>query len=269
MKRLLFLLMMSVIGSLQAQQRFEGLVEPERDVLIAPSVNGRVAKVHAGEGTPVREGEAILSLDDRIEALEVKRRTLVLEDKAELEAAAHRRDLLREDLESTRRLFETTASVSRDELTRKEVETLLSEVEVGRLEQAERREQAELDIAKERMSQYHILSPFDGIIAEMTVDEGESVQSGQPVLRLVDTSAAYLVLNLPADVASDLQLDQPVTLQFRQEPPKQIRGKVAFVAPVIDPASGLRKVKFWFSNQDLKIEPGRSGFWVRGDRTGE
>lgn len=250
------------ISMLNAQTRYEGLVEPIRDVLMGPPVAGRLESIIAGEGETVKEGETILKLESRIEALEVQRRKLVLDDTSELEASKHRRDLLMEDVESTRKLFESTASISRDELARKEVEAILSEVEVGRLEKAERREEAELAIAKERLEQYRIVAPFDGIVAEMSVDEGESVQAGQPVLRLVDVSSAYLVLNLPAEIVGSMEVGKKVFINFKHESDLNKSGEIAFISPVIDPASGLRKVKIFFKNETPQIEPGRIGYWV-------
>jgi RND family efflux transporter MFP subunit len=258
----LFSLMLSLLG-LQAQETYEGLVEPVRDVLMGPPVAGRVEKLHAGEGDSAKTGDILLRMDATIERLEVQRRQLMLDDKAELEAAKYRRDLLKDDLESTRKLFESTASVSRDELARKTVEAMLSEVEYGRLEQAERREEAELAIAKERLAQYSIAAPFDGVLAELSVDEGESVQAGQPVLRFVDISSAYLVLNLPSELAASLNEGEKVDLNFDRSNQLHKQGEVTFISPVIDPASGLRKVKMLFKNDPPRIEPGRIGSWMK------
>jgi len=267
--RFLGVILCWVVGTAGAQDRFEGLVEPVRDVLMGPPVSGRVSDLHVGEGAAVQQGDPILSLEDDIEALEVRRRQLVLDDRSELLAARQRRDLLKKDLDSTRSLFETTASVSREELDRKEVEYSLSVVEVGRAEQAERREEAELEIAKARMSQYHIHAPFSGVLAQVSVDAGESVQAGQPVLRLVDVSEAYLVLNIPAEVAQNLSVGEEGSLSFGPEAEDNVTGTVSFISPVIDPASGLRQVKFLFSNTGPQVEPGRVGFWLRGGASNE
>lgn len=248
---------------ISAQTSYEGLVEPVRDVLMGPPISGRVETIETAEGMTVKAGTMILQMESQIESLEVERRQLVLDDTSELDASQYRRDLLKEDLESTQKLFESTASISRDELARKEVEAILSEVEVGRLKKAERREVAELAIAKERLKQYRIVAPFDGIVAEMSVDEGESVQAGQPVLRLVDVSSAYLVLNLPAEVAGELQKGQKVLLNFDRTAEVRKSAEVSFVSPVIDPASGLRKVKMLFVNNAPQVEPGRIGHWMK------
>jgi len=247
----------------------DGLVEPFRDVFMGPNVGGRVAVLHAGEGDSVEKGKPLLFLDDRIERLELERRRMMRNDESELKAARERAKLLKEDLQATKDVFETTASISREELRRKVVEALLAEIEVGRLEQAEEREQAELDMARARLDQNHIIAPFSGILAEIRVDEGESVQGGEAVLRFVDVSEAYLVLNLPADLVSGLKRGEQVTLQFGSKRDIVKSGKVAFISPVVDPASGLRRVKMHFINDAPQVEPGRVGYWVRKDMPNE
>jgi multidrug efflux pump subunit AcrA (membrane-fusion protein) len=84
---------------------------------------------------------------------------------------------------------------------------------------------------------------------------------------LVDLSRAYLILNLPADLVADLQPGQSVTLQFGPERNLQKPGTVDFISPVVDPASGLRKVKMLFVNDPPRVEPGRVGFWITGENT--
>ena len=38
-----------------------------------------------------------------------------------------------------------------------------------------------------------------------------------------------------------------------------LTGKVVFLSPVVDPASGLQKVKLLFDNADGKVRPGLAG----------
>jgi multidrug efflux pump subunit AcrA (membrane-fusion protein) len=40
------------------------------------------------------------------------------------------------------------------------------------------------------------------------------------------------------------------------------KGTVAFVSPIVDPASGLLEVKAAFNNQDGAVRPGIEGFML-------
>ncbi len=259
----LSLLVLSGWAHGRAPVSYHGLVEPERDVLLSPAVAGRIAVLHHREGDRVEEGALLMELDSKVEKLEVARRKTVLEDMTELNASRQREALLKEELESTRALAERTGSVSREELNRKELEAVLAGLEVSRLEQAKIREEIELNIARERLALQRILAPFAGIIAQLPQDEGESVQPNQPVLRLIADDHANLMVNVPARIARRLNIGDPVRLRFHLEDEVEKEGKVDFVSPVVDPASGLRKVRLRFDNREApRVEPGVSGEWM-------
>jgi multidrug efflux pump subunit AcrA (membrane-fusion protein) len=88
------------------------------------------------------------------------------------------------------------------------------------------------------------------------------VQPNQPVLRLVDDDKAFLVINLPAERARALRVGDAVRLRFLLAETVDREGSVAFISPVVDPSSGLRKVKLLFLNANPRIEPGVSGQWL-------
>ncbi len=259
-----YLLMAAASGLVYAQTEFSGLVEPFRDVLLSPAVQGRIAKLPFNEGDRVEEGDLLLELDARVEELEVQRRKAIFEDDSELLAARERLSLLQEELESTRDLAERTGSVSREELNRKQLETVLAQLEITRLEQTRERQRIELEMAGERLKQQRITTPFSGVLAQMPLDVGESVQPNQPAMRLVDDEQAFLVVNIPAERARSLELGQfaPAPLYWRTG---WKTGEVAFMSPVVDPASGLRHGEMRFENRDPKVEPGIAGHWIDGD----
>jgi multidrug efflux pump subunit AcrA (membrane-fusion protein) len=60
-----------------------------------------------------------------------------------------------------------------------------------------------------------------------------------------------------------LKKGQSVTMRIRtgsESITKQ--GIIAFVSPVVDPASGLLEVKAAFKNQDRSVRPGVEGFLI-------
>jgi len=260
--KLLFCCALVLLSPLRAERVVQGLVEPYRDVLLSAAIPGRIASLPVREGDRVAEGAVLLRLESRVEELEVERRRSIYENQTELQAAREREALLKEELESTRALAERTGSVSRDELNRKQLETVLAGLEVARLDQSRERERIELEMAQERLALQHIIAPFAGVVAQLPLDEGESVQANQPSIRLVDDAKAYLVVNIPAEQARALRIGQPVSLRFPLAEPLEKTGTVDFLSPVVDPASGLRRVRLLFVNDEPSVEPGVSGQWI-------
>ena len=57
-----------------------------------------------------------------------------------------------------------------------------------------------------------------------------------------------------------LKLNQEVTIEVDTgEAQVKLPGKIIFLSPVVDPASGLLKVKVLFHNAEGRIRPGLSG----------
>jgi len=258
----MFVCALYLLSLCRAERLVQGLVEPYRDVLLSAAVPGRIASLPFREGDRVEEGAVLLLLESRVEELEVERRRSIFENQTELQAARERETLLREELESTRALAERTGSVSRDELNRKQLETVLAGLEVARLELTRERERIEMEMARERLAQQRVTAPFAGVVAQLPLDEGESVQANQPSIRLVDDAQAFLVVNIPAEQARRLRVGQPVSLRFPLAEMLEKTGKVDFLSPVVDPASGLRRVRLLFENAEPKVEPGVSGQWI-------
>ena len=237
-----------------------GITEPYRDATLSATVAGTLAAICKKEGERVSAGEVILELAKDLESLEVERRRLVAESKVELEAARRRAEQLRQELAATRSLYDSTRSVSREELQQKELETQLAESELERQSIAEARESIELRIAEAQLQQRSISSPFNGLIAEIVPEIGEACYPQQPLVRVVDVSRCRLIVHLEAAAASDLEAGKPAQLRFEGlRPPNLVRGVVEYVSPVVDPASGLVEVKVLFDNPGGRIRPGLSG----------
>ncbi len=72
-----------------------GLTEPVGDVTLSLEVGGRIAQIFFKEGEHVPKGSCILELNKKYEELEVKRRKLIWESKAEVHSASERAKTLK------------------------------------------------------------------------------------------------------------------------------------------------------------------------------
>ena len=242
---------------------FSGITEPIKDVTLSTTVVGTISAIFVKEGMTVKKGETILELDKRLETFEVQRRKLIWEGKAEVAAAGVRVTTLKSLLESTRELFKSTGSVSREELEKMELDYELAAAEKKRLETAEERERIEFEMAREALNRLNLISPFDGTVIKLFLDEGETCQENQPLAHVVDTSKGLFVCNIEEWIGRTLKTGQTVDLKIRAGSVSMAKtGTIVFVSPVVDPASGLLEVKTEFDNQDGSIRPGVSGFLI-------
>ncbi|MDA7916512.1 biotin/lipoyl-binding protein [Verrucomicrobia bacterium] len=180
-----------------------GITEPFQDIIVGTSVAGTIAKVLVEEGDVVKEEQLIIELEMSLQEFDLRRRKLIWDSKAELDSAKLEEETLKQDLAATRELFEKTDSVSKDELSRKELEYNKAVAERLRLDIAEEREKIEYDIALDALGLRQIRSPLNGVVVLLTRDVGESCSAQDSLLRIVDASKCYFTSNVDARHGQD------------------------------------------------------------------
>jgi RND family efflux transporter MFP subunit len=237
-----------------------GITEPYRDAILSATVNERVSAIVCREGEFVRAGTVILELEREEETLEVDRRRLIAQSKAEVTAARQRLETLRLDLEATKQLYESTRSVSLEELLQKELECKLAEAELEGLRIAEEREEIEYRIAKVQLEKRLIRAPFDGVIVKIHPEVGENCSPQDPLVRIADITRCRLIVHLDTSVSRQVKEQMSVRIRIdRLGNPNILPGTVEYLSPVVDPSSGLREVKVLFDNEDGHVNPGMTG----------
>lgn len=250
----------AVCLSANAQTTVSGVTEPFQDVILSAPAAGTVEKRLVKEGEPIKAGQVLIELKKRQEELEVKRRKVIADSKAELEGAEARVKTSKADLESTRKLFAATKSISKDDLDKKELEYQLSVAEAERLKVAEEREVLEAEMAVQLLKDRSITSPLTGYAVEIFRDVGEDCKAQEPLMRVVDTRQFYFVANVDAKAGYNLKNGDAVQLQIEAGSKMvPVTGKVSFVSPVVDAASGLLTVKVLCENANGQIKPGVAG----------
>lgn len=221
-------------GAHAATPSSPGITEPIADVVLSASVPGIIGAWNFKEGDFVKANDAIVELDRRLEELEVERR------KALLESRQSERDALK-TLSS-----KSSISVKKEDLEKAETDYRIAH--------------SEYEMAVEQLRKRSVVTPCAGTIVEIGRDVGESCQAYQPLIRVVDTRQCYFVSNVEAKLAGQLQSGQTVKIQLDTAPsPTLVEGKITYLAAVVDPASGLQKVKVQFDNTAGRIRPGIAG----------
>lgn len=234
-----------------------GLILPYREAVLSAQLVGRVAQIHFKDGDAVRENEIILELDKRAEEIEAERRKIVWEVKAELQSSEARVKTLKRDYESTKSVEEKTKSVSKDELAKKALELRIAELELDQITHREEIEKLEYEFAVEQVRRREIRAPHGGQIVEIVPKVGEVCEPRQPLVRFVDASKCYFVGNLDSASGVELKVSQRMSITVSTGTGSiPVEGVVEFVAPVIDAATGLRRVKLIIENSDGRVTPG-------------
>ena len=253
------ILALSVASSPAATVSVPGLTEPVFDVTVSSSVAGKLDSQTVKLGDFVKKDQVLIVMRKAVEELDVKRKKLIWESKAELEAAEANVTLKKNDYETTAKLLETTKSVSKEDVAIKKLEYVQAVAQRDSLAIIEEREQLDYELAQEGLNMRIIRSPLDGYVVERFFEVGEDCRSQEPLLRIVDTRKAFFVTNMEARLGFQLKVGQTVEIEADAgKTAEKLSGKVTYVAPVVDPGSGLLKVKALFENADGRVKPGVS-----------
>ncbi|MCB1120109.1 MAG: efflux RND transporter periplasmic adaptor subunit [Verrucomicrobiae bacterium] len=234
-----------------------GLVEPVWEAVLASTVLGRVESIEVKESEKVKADEVLITFERRFEELDANRRQIVSESTVELELARAKLEVLQSQYESTLKLFNNTGTVSKEELDQAKLDFSLAQAEASQLEQREKIEKLDWQLAREQVAQREIRTPRAGTVVEVFPEVGEVCEPRQPVVRVVDASTVKIDLDVDALLTGQVSAGDDLPI-FIEAPGEDIRvtGKVEYISPVVDGASGLRRIRITIPNLTGTILPG-------------
>lgn len=224
------LLATCLLSSLSAATvHLDGLVLPFREVVVSSPVQSTLTALPLKEGDTVKAGDTLAKLYSRIEELDMLRAKAALEKKEF-------------DNKSAANLF-ADKIISEDEALKNKIE-----LDLARLQYEQ---------AAELFHQRTVTAPISGLIVERNREIGETVTASQPLFRLVDISRLYVQFYVRAEDAGGLQTGQSIDIRCKVVSPTRVfPGKVDFIDPRVDAASGLLRVKILLDNPDAALKPG-------------
>lgn len=253
-------LVLAIVPATASRYSFEGMTEPIAQAVVSATVQGRIDSILVPEGTFVSKGQVIITLEKEEEALNEAMTKLVAESKADLLSTQKKFQTFEKDYKAVKTLFETSNSVSEEQVWEKELNYKLAEAEHQKQQMIEEKEILEYRMASVQLAKRVIRAPFDGVIVKVHKNRSESVQALEPLFEIVDVRKCRMVVYILAPEAQGLKKGMELTLELDGAKAGRTRkGKVDFVSPVVDRSSMLRTVKILFDNTDGSIEPGVTG----------
>ena len=206
----------------------DGIMLPRHRVNLSIAVEARLRELYVEEGQKVKRGDALGILYTEAEELDASRAA------AQLKKA----DFL---FKSKTRLKETKSLA--------EVEMLVAEVD---LELAK----IELDRAHAILRDKTLAAPWDGTVLRVLKSAGETVNRGEKVIEIIDYSTIYVDVYLDAKYHAAVKPGQRAKVAGEAIGREPVVATVRMVDPVIEPGSGLCRVRLQMANADLRIPTG-------------
>lgn len=209
-----------------------GTVSAIQGADLTTEVSGIVEKIYFDNGSRVKAGDLIISLDTETDEAEVKT----------LKAAQRLAELERDRVE---KLWKSK-SVSKAEYDQRQ----------SQLEQA----QAQVAAGISRMRQKQLRAPHDGLLGIRRVNIGQYINAGDPMINLQSLDAVFVDFTLPEQRFRDVHVGMAVTAQMDALGDGDYHGKITAIEPVIDINTRNFKVQATFANPNQLL---RSGMFAR------
>ena len=223
---------------------------------IAPRTGGRLLSVHVQLGDAVRRGQVLAKVEDR-EIVEQVRAAEASQEVAKATIRQREADLKVAELnfERSKNLFsrQLLAKQALDDAESRYMAAVAQfDLSKAQLNQNEARLQ-ELRINLQHTS---VTSPVDGFVGKRSVDPGAMVNTNTAIASVVDISRLKMVVNV---VERDLRMvtaGDVGIVEVDAYPGEKFSGRIARVAPVLDPATRTASIEIEIPNPGYRLKPG-------------
>lgn len=220
-----------------------GTVRSTLTSIVASRVMGTVTSLPVREGDFVKQGQLLLTLDDRDTAQRLQAANMSVE-------AAKQSQALAEKTWQRYKKLHAEDVVSQQEMDRIDTQKKLADAEYNRVK-------AMADEAKTYMSFTKVTAPVSGRITEKRIEAGSMATPGLPLLVVEGGGSSYIEVSIDAGVGPAVKTGMPVEAEV-DTIPGLLAGIIKEVFPAVDPASRTFTAKIGFTNANP-----RSGLFAR------
>ena len=184
---------------------------------ITQTIDGTPIKVNAAEGMHVKQGDSLVEFDRNDAQRALDVANVQIQD-------AHAR-----------------SQISSIAAGAKEA-SILAEIAKGK--------------AQEDLAKTTVLAPIDGIVSVSNAKPGQLVTKGTQLLTIVDTSKLAMEGRIAEEDLGRIHVGQKITMIAGAYPHEHFNGDITFIAPTVDPTTGICAVKASVKGNTDNLKPG-------------
>ncbi|MCH7590567.1 efflux RND transporter periplasmic adaptor subunit [PVC group bacterium] len=208
----------SLVGSMIANESVE----------IKSEIDGTIEQINFKEGQFVQETRVLFWINQK------KLQAILAQAQANLKLA-----------QTTAKRYK--ALVESKAVSQQEYDQAIATLEVNR---------ATVDLSKEQLGDATIKAPFEGVMGERLVSEGQFITKGTSLGFLVSQNPMKVEFNLPERFLGKIKISQDIKIHVAAYPDEYFSGVVYFIAPRIDEQTRTVLVKATVPNPEGKLRTG-------------
>lgn len=239
------------------QVALTGIMDAQEKSNLSAQLPGMVIAVRAKEGSFVKKGDTIISLDkkDLLNQLEQAKAGLA-NSQAQAEQARFNYENAENDYTRFQELFKSGA------IPQQQMEqiTLKRDIAKSQYETAQgaalKAAQANINAINLNIAKTDINSPINGFLVTLNVSVGDTIGPGIPVATIVAIDQLALTGNLSENYINYSKVGDSVEVSVESVPNRTLTGKISYISPTSIPTGQFFPVKVAIDNPEGILKAG-------------
>ena len=229
-----------ILDSYSITKKFPGKLLPIEQSKLAFEIPGKINNVYVDVGDSVKKGQVLAKLDDR-------------ESSAQLNQAKAAYELSKQILERFENLRQQ-GHISIQDLDKARSDYIIAK--------------SQFEFFEVKLLQTNLIAPFDGIIQSRFLDTGTVINSGIPILEIIDLNYVEAHISVPVIYLEDMEIGKEYNFEFDGEMIKAVFSKLAPMSPGgSDSRLAIFKFNKFFNpgsiaSLEIKITEKSKGTWI-------
>lgn len=219
--------------------------DEQRIAAVGSRISGRVKEVRVIEGTKVKVGDTLATLESA-ELGKAQAEILAVKARAEVAGsdAARKKKLLEEGIASQRSVELASSETS---------------ITAAELRAAKQRVQALGGSAdKGSLGVMSLTSPIEGDVVKVHVFRGQAVEPSYTAFTIADRNSLWVRLSVFEGEVANIRVGDTVQISPQVASEEVLTGKVTFISTVLDPISRSAEVRVIVPNEAGKLRVGQA-----------
>ncbi|MGH9346179.1 MAG: efflux RND transporter periplasmic adaptor subunit [Vicinamibacterales bacterium] len=243
-------------ADLAQQLTVVGNLVGEQTVAVVPKTAGRLEAVYVRLGDRVSRGQRLAKIEDHEIREQVKQSEAAFEvGRASIRQREADLKFAETNLVRSKELFDRQLLPKQtlDDADAR-YQAAVAQLELARAQLTQ--SAARLEELRITLANTVIVSPVNGFVARRAADAGAYVSQNAPVADVVDISLVRLVANVVERDLRRVEPGEPARVEVDAFPGETFTGRVARVAPVLDPATRTAQIEVEIPNPGHRLKPG-------------
>jgi len=224
----------------------------DRVARVNPRAAGRAVSVNASQGDRVRHGQVLAQIDS-VDLDQAWSSYLKAKGRLDLAARSARRE---ETLFQKKVSPEKDLLKARQEFSEAEADLLLAKERFRLLGVEVQHLGTDTNGTDQKRPLIPVCAPLSGAIIEKTVAQGEMVGPEKTLFTVADLSTLWLMVNLYEQDLGQVRTGMQVKLSVSAYPGKEFKGRISYLADVLDEKTRTVKARVTIDNRDGSLKPG-------------